>query len=465
MNHDRQEQSGASQLAEPEQGRFDCPLCGSEQARRGGTRFCIHCGVPVVQPCPKCRREIDTERTRASTCAHCREPLWKCQKCYRYYRLDQLSCANHYCESAGVPWTSLEGKEVWSHPAGDLARTNWGSADTPESLVPWWQWIAPGDPDMHAPVNALGMVVCASRARELWCLAEAGTEAAATPGEYECSPIVLYDTSLASNISAGPVILEESAWLGLSQGEVVQLDLLSGRVHYHATSLGGRVEELLPCPRGLLVAGPNAVAILDDDGAERHLFQLPAGVDLLPPVAVGPAGTASLVVGWNREGRFQSVALKHGKDDWEPIQALNHPVEHLLGGERLYMVSRDSVRVLSREGPGGFPLAEHPLVAPPAFDPESDRLVLCLGDQSVRTFRHDGTRVSFRSALTGTPTGPPLLLGRSVLYGTQERFLCLSERTASPRLAGRVHPYLSIANGRVFCTTERGGVYAFTLAR
>lgn len=56
---------------------------------------------------------------------------------------------------------------------------------------------------------------------------------------------------------------------------------------------------------------------------------------------------------------------------------------------------------------------------------------------------------------------PPLLFGRSLVYGTLEGYLCLGPKVASPLLHERSAMSLSHANRKVFATTEQGGVYAF----
>ncbi|MBI3930054.1 MAG: hypothetical protein HY319_31230 [Armatimonadetes bacterium] len=448
-----------------ELGRHTCAACNTELARRQGTQFCIQCGLPVEQRCPYCRKGIPTRSGSDLTCPECTRRLRSCRECLRYYPPEDLTCINTYCPQFGVPWTLSAGTGVWPHAGGDAARSSCASKADPERLVPQWRWTAPEQAELLNPVNAMGVVFCASRQGWVWSFFEPGAERPdAVPGGYERVPLPIHTVRLDAAVTT-LATRSGSLYLGLQGARMARLDIASQRV----TPLGtfpATPEHLLSLPIGLVCAGGRHAWLVDTDDRVRHLVSVedcPSATPL-PPVTIGEQ---DVVIGWNvhRAGavEFECRILRRGSPAWEPLAHFPEEVDFVLGGEQLYCCSRQTVR---RMGPDGAVQAfslKAPVQVRPALDQANRRLIFCLTDGSIRTCRYDGQGLAFRHQATGTVSGPPLLLGRTVLHGVTEARLYLGQEIASPLLSGPVTPHLSCTNGRVFATTEKGGLYAFRL--
>jgi hypothetical protein len=480
----------------PETGRNTCPACNRNQANRPSSAFCIYCGLPLTQPCPACRATLPTRGEQFCFCPKCGQTLRRCESCFRYFSPKQLLCSNSYCTFKDTPWTVAAGDERWSCRSGDPCR--WGRASNREAqnLEPLWSFQAPQSAEALAPVNTLGMLVVASLDGQLRCFFEEG---AAGRGDrttaYIRMPLLIHQCDLGTLPTSDPVVAgpqQDRIQIALQGGDILQLDLRNQQQDRFQTSLED-ICHLLPFQGGTATQGTRSAGILRSDGLIDAEVALPTGlrVQVLPPVLV----MGRPVVAWNidRDGAwlFYSLMFHPERNEWLYFAQSSNRIDFLLGGDTLFAFSGTLVEgfrlrteadaapedtpeadadiaVTTMDGESlevwrawAFELPENPAVAP-RFDPEANRFVLGLMDNSFRICRpEDGGAMARRHEAAGHLGTPPLLFGRNLAYSTLEGYLCLGPKVASPLLHERSSMALSYANSKIFATTEQGGVYAF----
>lgn len=432
-----------------------CPHCHCEQ-RHLQQAFCTRCGLALRQPCPNCASPMATAEGAFTECSACQTSFWGCRECGRLYHLDRTSCLNGYCPSKGEFWTATFGSDVWDSRHGRCSVTN-PPTSTYSSPLPGWLGGGGGErrfPSLHH--SGLLISVQESGILEMW--AERGAPRGSEGDEFREESVRLVRLDLGEPAGGSPFLHQERLVV-LGSTSLCALEMTSN------PSLGHRIE--LPKAQGLLKAvslpgaivlvGPSGIWEVDlDSSSVRHHLEL-AIETALDPVTdsagrVLLAQTDGSLALYNEGGKLETLELSD----------LSFLPEWALYADRFVLIWRN--QLLSFDG-AVSQIQELPatVVARPVYDQESGRLTVLLSDGTIRTCSTTGERFSFVCDMPGTPTTPPLRLGKRIYYGSEGRYLCCDEEALLPRLNSQPWGELSYANGRLFGTTREGGLFAFCL--
>jgi len=457
-----------------------CIFCYQEQFLYGESlyNFCVHCGIPRKQMCPECRKENPVCLEGRIKCSHCGLALRNCSVCRRCYPLTVLKCQNNYCSNRDVFWTeeASGGNSSWENMGGDAFYINCVTDlicfNTAEQL---WKYELPDKHRLLPPVNKSGIAVVASREGEVFSFAESGDDMQrlGTSTDFIHPPLLLNKIKLESEITAFPCIRETTVYLGLSSGQIVTMKLDIWETKEFASGLSEVVFLSAYRDRIFAINRQGDLILLDLQGSRlfTHYIKIPEGsrfLSLLPLLfhedkvyyiynyKIGRNEVKSCILELNlADEESHSVA------EYEDI--IN---EASLYDEKFFISLRNDLLIMSLKGDKleSFSLNSS-LNVPMSIDRKKSRLVYTNRNQ-VESRKFDGSALSRRLRLSGERVikTPPIILDRNLVYADNS-FLYMNDSIVSVTLNGMPAPYLSYANGKIFLTTEAGGIYAFRLVQ